>query len=145
MLLLSALNIAPSASVNLSWKNRVPVVPNVPLTVTFSKLPEFDFRTVLSLLTTVPRKTVPPRLVSPPVPNGPALPISSVSPALSRKPLKLTSPPVRVIVPRPLVVVATFKFSIVLGPTATVPVLVKLIGPSTPRKAKVPALTCKVP
>ena len=83
---------------------------------------------------------VPPKDVNPPLPNCPALPISSVAPLLSSIPLKLTSPPLRVIVPKPLVVVATFKFSMLLLPTAIFPSFKNIFSTN-----RVPAVTCKLP
>ena len=101
------------------------MVFKLPLMVTSSKAPAFELRVVLSLLLTVPLTMVPPNEVSPPLPNCPLPPISSAAPVLSSMPLKFTSPPVRVMVPKPLVVVLTFRFRTLPAPTAILPVLKK--------------------
>ena len=84
------LSSAPSASVKSRIMFRVPMVLKLPLTVTSAKVPLFEFKALLSLLTSVPLRMVPLRELNPPLPNCPFPPISSVAPVLSSEPPKLT-------------------------------------------------------
>ena len=62
----------------------------LPMVMPSTSLVPLVFRTVPSLLTSVPPVMLPMKLVSPPVPNNPALPMSKVLPVLVSAPVRLT-------------------------------------------------------
>ena len=103
---------------------------------------------VPSPLTIVPLAIVPVSELRPPLPKVPAEPMSSVPPARSSVPVRLTVPAVRVILPIAVVVKSSPRLSAPperAMPLPTAPVFVQLPVPDTVSRCTVPLLMLMLP
>ena len=82
---------APSVSPWGAYSDWLPASCTRPSMVTFDSVPLWVLSSgVASLLRSVPPATVPDSVPSPPTPKSPALPMSSVEPALSKRPVRFS-------------------------------------------------------